>query len=137
MAVIGCVFMIHFFIFYFFASAEALSLSLSPSRISPPSCLCLSSLLVLCRPAALCCREGLRDVSEGWSWFLGLERRKKKIKNGEKIARASDRGAMKDEVKRPDECCHYVWSCDCAGLFRCTWGLPLFFSLPVVDPFSP
>lgn len=50
---------------HIFASAPLPPLSFS---FSPPSSLFLSSLLVLCRPAAaLCCRDGLRDVTEGWS----------------------------------------------------------------------
>lgn len=54
-----------FLMIHIFASAPLPPLFFS---FSPPSSLFLSSLLVLCRPAAaLCCRDGLRDVTEGWS----------------------------------------------------------------------
>lgn len=72
-------------LFFFLNDSHFCICSSPPSLFLLLSSLFLSSLLVLCRPAAaLCCRDGLRDVTEGWSGPL-IEQEGEK--NGEKIRR--------------------------------------------------
>lgn len=60
-------------------------LSVQPLSLFPPPPLSsLSPSLLPARPLQACCREGLRDVTEGWSGSLLVGADKK---NGEKIAR--------------------------------------------------
>lgn len=53
------------------------------------------------------------------------------------VSRMLRSGTMKDGVKETAGCCHYVWSCDWAGLLRCTWDLSSSYWLAVVAQFSP